>query len=164
MLGWVTLGMTYTNVTDTRLTTKEIKELFDYKDGNLYWKKASSKRIKIGKKIGNQHPKNKYIQFVYKGKLYMLHRLIWLWHENELIDGLEIDHIDRDRSNNRIENLRQVSKSINNANRKAAYVNYCDNSWKAYTSRSLTNGKQIHLGCYKTKEEAEQAVRMFLAS
>ena len=95
MLGWVTLGMTYTNVTDTRLTTKEIKELFDYKDGNLYWKKASSKRIKIGKKIGNQHPKNKYIQFVYKGKLYMLHRLIWLWHENELIDGLEIDHIDR---------------------------------------------------------------------
>ena len=149
-------------MSDARLSMKEVQELFDYKDGNLYWKKASSKRIKIGKKIGNQHPKNKYIQFVYRGKLYMLHRLIWLWHGNELVDGLEIDHIDRDRSNNKIENLRQVSKSVNNANRKAIYVNYCDNYWKAYTSRSVTGGKQIHLGCYKTKKEAEEAARLYL--
>lgn len=164
MLGWEPLGTMFTKVTNQRLTIKEVKELFDYKDGNLYWKKANSNRRKIGKKIGNQHPKNKYIQFVYKGKLYMVHRLIWLWHGNELIDGLEIDHINRNRSDNRIENLRQVSKSINNANKKSVYVNYCKNAWKAYTSRALTNGKQIHLGSYKTKEEAEEAVKVFLAS
>ena len=146
------------------LTPIEVQELFDYKDGNLYWKKANSRSIVVGKKIGNQHPKNKYIQFVYKGKLYMLHRLIWMWHGNDLIQGLEIDHIDRDRSNNKIENLRQVTKSVNNANRKSVYVNYCKGKWKAYTSRAITKGKQIHLGVFDTREQAEAAAKKFIES
>ncbi len=137
----------------------DAQEYFEYKDGFLYWKKTNRK----GKKAGCLHPTG-YIQVSWKQKLWQLHRIVWLWHGNELIQGYEIDHINRNRTDNRIENLRQVTKSVNNANRKSVYMNYCQGKWKAYTSRLIGNGKQIHIGTFNTKEEAEKAVKMYCSS
>ena len=141
------------------VTPTDAKEYFDYIDGHLYWKKTNRK----GKKAGCLHPTG-YVQVAWKKQLWQLHRIVWLWHENELTDGLEIDHINKNKQDNRIENLRQVTRSLNNANRQACFVNECKGIWKAYTSRVVGKGKQIHLGCFKSKEEAEQAVKQFLSS
>ena len=130
-------------------TGVKLTDWFDYCDGNLYWKKTNRK----GYKVGSYHPSG-YLQCQFKKQMWQVHRLIWAWHGNELTPGLEIDHINRDRTDNRIENLRQVTRSINNGNRPAVHVNYCNGKWKAYTSRCHTGGKQIHLGCFDTKEEA----------
>ena len=49
-------------------------------------------------------------------KPHSLHRQVWIYHNGEIPKGLVIDHIDRDRNNNQIENLRLVTHSENNKN------------------------------------------------
>ena len=137
----------------------KLTDWFDYQNGQLIWKKTNRK----GKVVGSLHPTG-YLQCQWRGCLWQVHRLVWAWHGNELTDGMEIDHINRDRTDNRIENLRQVTRSENNANRKAVHVNYCKGKWKAYTSRCGNNGKQIHLGSFNTKQEALQAARQHSVS
>jgi hypothetical protein len=94
-----------------------LHELFDYCDGNLYWKQSVNTKIKIGKKAGC--PKNDgYIQIRVNKKPYQAHRLIYLYHHGVLPDyPLELDHINRNRADNRVENLRVVTKSENQLNR-----------------------------------------------
>lgn len=52
------------------------------------------------------------------GKTYRLHRVIWELHNGAIPDGMEIDHIDGDTNNNKLSNLRLVTKSQNAFNRK----------------------------------------------
>lgn len=51
------------------------------------------------------------------GKTYRLHRVVWMLHNGPIPDGMEVDHIDRNVENNRIENLRLATKSQNAFNR-----------------------------------------------
>jgi hypothetical protein len=46
-------------------------------------------------------------------RTFKAHRLVWWWHHGPVPDGLQIDHIDGDKSNNRIENLRVVTQAEN---------------------------------------------------
>ena len=95
-------------------------ELFDYSDGNFYWKKTVNTKIKIGQKAGCLK-NDGYIQIRVEKKPYQAHRLIYLYHHGFLPDyPLELDHINRNRADNRIENLRIVTKSENQLNRKYA--------------------------------------------
>jgi len=148
-----TLGLTFTN----------IKEWFDYKEGDLYWKKTPARQIKVGDKAGSLNAYG-YIRVGFKGKEYMLHRLIWLWHNNKLIEGLQIDHINQCKTDNKIENLRQVTPSKNKLNNKATYVSYSKKSktWVAYGP--AINRKFKHIGMFQTKQEAEEAVKLYLSS
>lgn len=73
-----------------------------------------------------------------------------------------VDHINRNRLDNRRENLRPASPQMNAANRgiskrnKSGYkgVSKCKNRWR---SRIMINGKEINLGFYATPEEAAEA-------
>lgn len=56
--------------------------------------------------------KDGYIILKIKGKQFKYHRIVWLVCNGEFPDG-EIDHIDRNKNNNRIENLRDVSRKVN---------------------------------------------------
>lgn len=95
-------------------TQQLMHELFDYHDGNLYWKVKSSTKVSIGDKAGSVTAKG-YCQISIKGWLYLAHRLIYLMHRGNL--PWCIDHIDGDPSNNRIENLRAATLTENMANR-----------------------------------------------
>ena len=81
------------------------------------------------------------------------HQFIWYVVNNSIVECL--DHIDRNKSNNKISNLRSVTQQQNaqNKNTKGIYMGR-KNKWY---SRIYFNGKTKHLGVYKTEQEARQA-------
>jgi hypothetical protein len=163
---------------------KRVKELFNYdkKDGKLTWKKRECgwfkdvRSCKIfnskfpGKTTGCDDGKG-YLQVRMLGKLYFVHRLVWAWHHGEWPPaGYDIDHIDKNTLNNKIENLRIATRSQNNVNTHKSKVK---NKVKGYTrvenkngtviyiAQSSWKGKHYHLGVFRTKEEAISAYTSF---
>jgi len=81
------------------------------------------------------------------------HRFAWFMYYGELPKN-HIDHIDGNPSNNKIENLRDVTHQQNHMNRKKV-KGYCWHiSNKKFQASIILNGKNIYLGYFKTKEEA----------
>jgi hypothetical protein len=94
-----------------------LKNLFDYCDGELYWKSKPSKyaNIKIGDKAGRVHSTG-YRILQLNGVKQKLHRVIFLMHHGYL--PAYIDHIDGNPLNNKVENLRPTTRSQNLCNTK----------------------------------------------
>lgn len=92
--------------------TKELHELFEYRDGSLYWKVRRGK-AGTGKKAGCVN-KEGYLVVGIKYKKCLVHRIVWAMHGNEPVRVL--DHINNDRQDNRIENLRAADWTINARN------------------------------------------------
>jgi excinuclease UvrABC ATPase subunit len=136
------------------LPLQRISELFRYDEetGSLYWKINRGRRGKINTVAGNLNPSG-YVHVRIDGILYKAHRVIYaLAYLKSHI--LEIDHIDGDRSNNRLGNLREVSRSVNTQNTKARGTWKWQGRWKA---QIMANYKKISLGSFDTEEEAHQA-------
>ncbi len=91
-----------------------------------------------------------------KRKVFYAHRLAWLLHYGEW-PAQEIDHINGDRVDNRICNLRDVPRRINCENQKHPGVTYFDHGKriKRWKPQIVVNGKHVPLGYYATREEAE---------
>lgn len=129
---------------------------YDEETGFLWWKKTGMGR-QISKPVGcMDHLGYKRVMVDYK--MYLTHRIIWLLNYGEWPKD-QIDHIDRDPSNNRLNNLRDVSRSINSRCAKTKYhtrsgergitVNGCG------TVSLKLQGKTI--GTFNTLREARQA-------
>lgn len=145
------------------ITTAKVKELFDYQDGNLIWKK-SNRNGWIGKTAGNLQ-ENGYVVIKLNNKFYKAHRLVWLWHGKELPASL--DHINRNRADNRIENLRASEAYENSSNRTMAVNNVsgCRNvTWHKRLQKWVvvvsSQGKRFSFGCYKDLELADLVATM----
>jgi hypothetical protein len=102
------------------ITCTELNELFDYKDGNLYWKKTFNKKIKIGSKAGTSNSLG-YLQVSINKKKYLIHRIIFAMHKGFFPKF--VDHINHNRSDNCIENLREATISQNHYNIKKPITN-----------------------------------------
>lgn len=104
--------------TDKFLPIEFLKETVYYKDGILYWKKSRGSRSKVGTPCGYTM-KTGYMEtcFVYNGikVRHYNHRIIYAMYHNKWPTKV-IDHIDRDKSNNKIENLREVTDTESNLN------------------------------------------------
>ena len=87
-----------------------LKKLFTYADGQLICNKTGC--VRVPTPITKHH---RYHRLVVDGKAYALHRLIYVYHYG--IAPRVIDHIDNDRANNRIENLREATQQQNCLNR-----------------------------------------------
>ena len=81
----------------------------------LRWIKSPAHHVKVTDLVGSSI--NGYWRFMFAGKYYWAHRLVLEFNGETCPEGFEPDHINRNRSDNRIENLRWVSKSINTTNR-----------------------------------------------
>ena len=95
------------------ITLENIRELFDYKDGKLFWKICPKNGVPAGSEAGAWKG-NGYHYVTYKRKGVPTHRAIWMWVHGEVPD--HIDHVDGDKTNNALENLRSVGRSENMLN------------------------------------------------
>lgn len=143
---------------------KQIHALFEYKDGALYWRKATGK-CAAGAKAGYVNT-NGYVQVCIAGQRYYAHRLIFKLFNNEEPEFL--DHMDGDRANNRYDNLRPATRSQNMHNRKRNTDNTSGVkgvSWakraKKWYAYGWVNNKQYNLGYYEDLSAAASAVHKF---
>jgi hypothetical protein len=135
------------------LTSTQIQSLFNYRDGKLYWKVFKGPNATVGSIAGNNR-KDGYCRINIDGKGQLAHRLIWLWHGRELPANMEIDHINNNKSDNRIENLRLATRLQNEHNKPKKGYRFEAGKWRA---RIKVNGKQKHLGMFDTEDEARLA-------
>lgn len=114
----------------------------------------------ISKKSGNvlcSMTEDGYLRVRLNGKEYRGHRIIWEMFNGPIPAGMLIDHIDGNKLNNRIENLRLASRLENNSNRSGNSTGLpkgISKNGNNYRVRLMYNGKVYCLGTYKTLEEA----------
>lgn len=98
------------------MNKKIIEDNFEYKNGSLYWKiNKSNSKYKAGDKAGCKYS-NGYYVIKLNNKRYLEHRLIYILFKGDIDKNLMIDHIDQNKLNNNIENLRAVDRGINRMN------------------------------------------------
>lgn len=147
------------------MITKEfLNTLFDYYAGKLFWKVKIAPCVTIGERAGTFKKDVGYRQVRIGGVSYYEHRIVWMMHHGEIPEGIEIDHENRIRDDNRIENLRALTPALNQLNTteksysryglKGAVFHKRDQKW---FSSIRVNGKRIYLGYFDTPEDARAA-------
>jgi hypothetical protein len=139
------------------LTADRLRHLLDYnpETGQLSWRSPTAHNVKRGQIAGNRHGGG-YLHTMVERRRHQNHRLAWLHFYGEFPVGV-VDHINGDKADNRISNLRLANRSTNAANSKARGssgfkgVTACKKRWRAQIT---VNQEVIYLGLYKTKEEA----------
>ena len=125
-----------------KIILNSIRDVLDYnpETGDLTWK-VSRGTARAGAVAGSPNSKG-YIQIKHERTLYKAHRLAWFLTNGEQPE--EIDHINRDRADNRLCNLRNVTKSLNQLNSKATGITWKLIKRSGYTYARATY-KQKHL-------------------
>lgn len=142
-----------------------LNSLFLYKEGLLIRKNDYNKYLKAGDILGTINSEG-YLLVKVKGNNFAVHRIIF-----KMIYGYEpscIDHINQNKIDNRIENLREATISENQRNTKLRVTNSTgvkgvtyDKKSKKYRARCSFNNKQISLGYFKDITCAKKAVQNF---
>lgn len=132
-----------------------LKELFDYDEqtGELIWKVSIAKNIKVGQVAGSIKPDG-YRAIRIDGTTYRAHRLVWMWVNGEDPEHLTIDHINHQRDDNRIANLRLATRQEQNRYKQNTVGAYLNKERGKYQARIVIDGRNKYLGCYDTLEEA----------
>ena len=143
------------------LTQERLKELLDYspETGEFVWK-VNRGSVQAGRRAGGVCKTWGYVFIRVNKKLWRAHHLALLYVYGTLPPpDKDVDHINRDRTDNRIANLRVVSRSANNFNtdkHKGCYFCKTTGKWKASV---VSNYKSYHVGYFKTEKEATDAYR-----
>lgn len=146
---------------DNRISHQHLLEVLDYDSisGVFTWKIPTARKIKIGMVAGTKNINGYYTVCIYN-TVYYLHILAWFYIHAEWPNS-QLDHKDRDKTNNRITNLRLASNKENSRNT----VVHCDNlhgykgvatNRKKFSAKIYIDGKNKHLGSYATAKEAAQ--------
>lgn len=148
-------------VKNNHFTQEYLKEVYDYdpNTGHLLYKIKTSNSIKIGD-IPGYFDKEGYRIMSVKSSPYFAHRIIWFWHFGKWPE-YEIDHINLNKNDNRINNLRDVTRSVNSFNKylhvnnKSGYrgVIFIERIGK-YRSNIKINKKNKYLGYFKYIQDA----------
>lgn len=135
------------------LTYDEACKLFKYKDGQVIRRVDMNGGVKAGDIVCSKSKKGYHALSVY-GEKYKLHRLVWLLNYKEWPNG-QIDHINRNKSDNSIGNLRIVSNAENCKNQRKPKNNVSGQvgvSWASscnkWMSNITVNRKRIYLGVF----------------
>lgn len=142
------------------LTQDYLHQIFDYKDGNLYWKSDMRANKRNGFIAGSDCESNRYIATQINGKKYKNHRLVFLYHHGYF--PKMIDHIDNNTKNNKIENLREVCfvknqynakiRKDNKSGCKGVIFNKASKKW--YVQLTINKQKK-HFGIYSDIDYAK---------
>jgi hypothetical protein len=145
---------------------EELRRLFDYdpNSGHLFWRERAECPVQwngkwIGRKAGTPDS-NGYIEVRINRQAYCAHRLIWKWLYGT--EPSDIDHADRDKTNNAQANLRACSHFENTRNaagwaRKALPKGVHQRESGHFRAIICVERRNQHLGTFKTAEEAAAA-------
>jgi hypothetical protein len=148
----------------SNIDCNQLREILEYQPetGLFFWKKKRN-GISVGQLAGGKD-RDGYIRIRIDNVKYAAHRLAWMYIHNDFPKNF-IDHINGIKSDNRICNIRDVTRSENMQNLFkpqgrniyiGVYKNQNANTWY---SKIEINGKQIRLGIFKTPEEANIAYK-----
>lgn len=143
------------------LTTERLKAVLHYDPdtGIFTWLVSLSSRSVAGNEAGTiiHHG---YRAINIDGRRYLAHRLAWFYMTGEWPNI--IDHRDRDTGNNRFVNLRNGTRRLNNQNlgmrsdNSTGFIGVTKQK-RLFAARISNKGKMIHIGSYRTAEEAHEA-------
>lgn len=132
--------------------------------GSFHWLRSTTNKTVVGSPAGSVNSKG-YVLIQLDGKKFKAHRLAWLFVTGEDPMHMEIDHIDRDKTNNAWANLRLADRKLNNENidtprhntsgSRGISFNKKRGLWEAYI---YSDKKRRHLGYFGEFSEA-RAVR-----
>lgn len=147
------------------LTQSRLQELclYDPESGLFTWKIPRPK-CSVGSVVGSPEPRGYWVAKI-DYRRYYVHRLVWLYMTGHWPSD-EIDHIDRDKSNNRWQNLREVTtkqnmentgkKKNNTSGEPGVHWSKTERKWVA---RICHNYKKITIGYFKDFQDAVNARR-----
>lgn len=147
---------------NTELTQARLKELFSYDaDTGVFVRRVNVSNQKAGVSCGWKS--KTYTQLGIDYRLYYAHRLAWLYMYG-CWPSHQIDHVNGDKHDNRLSNLREATAGENHQNKRAAQRNSRSGllgvQWygptRRWRSMIRVDGKRISLGYYSTPEEAHQ--------
>jgi len=146
------------------MTLEWLKELliYDKDTGQFTWRITIGQRAYAGKIANKIQASTGYIFIGIKGKQYSAHRLAWLYTYGDW-PKYNIDHIDGNRANNKISNLRDVPHFVNMQNKRHASKNNSTGylgvrkTGKKFSAVIVVNKKPMYLGTFDDAKEAHQA-------
>ena len=149
------------------LSQTELKKIFLYEPdtGFLRWKEGKSNMVK-NSKSGCKNASG-YLIVTINSKSHRVQRVIWIYMFNHIPSGFYIDHINGNKTDNRLCNLRLATNSQNQQNRPAPQNNtsgYRGVTWHKQASKWMAriclDNKRVSLGLFETAEEAYKAYRL----
>lgn len=148
------------------LTAERVREVLNYdpETGVFTWRKNTGRKAKVGKVAGCATCEGRTAISVDKVKT-RCHRLAWLWMTGEFpAEGMTIDHINGDATDNRWSNLRLATKTENQGNRRTNTNNKCGVKgvhWHPqsgkWCARIRVRQRNKHIGLFDDKYEAGRA-------
>ena len=136
---------------------KDVKQFVYYKDGQIYWKSSN--------KLAGTKTKDGYIKVQINKIPYFAHRLVWCLVNKSIPVDKQIDHINRNKSDNRIENLRLVDVRANALNKKCKSSNTgirgVSKDRNYYKVSFTIKGKSVHVGNFKCFEKAKEVAEKY---
>lgn len=141
---------------------------YDPATGHLIWKPARCSRV-AGKVAGHRHTctvGKTYIQVRVDDVLHYAHRIVWVMMRGPIPPGMQVDHINGDGADNRLENLRCVTASENKRNQRRLVNNTSGftgvyRSGKRFMARVWVSGQFLSLGSADTAEQAYEIRQAF---
>lgn len=147
---------------ETPLTADRLREVLRYSPstGEFHWRIMCSARRPAGMLAGDKKKGSGYILIGVDGCRYRAHRLAWLYMTGEW-PKQQVDHKDRNRSNNKWENLREASQQQNSANMRRPSRSGLKGVFSRTPTRWIASiavdRRTIYLGTFTTAEQASAA-------
>jgi len=148
------------------LTQVNLNRLFTYDPvtGEIRHAFTKTHNAKKGDLTGCPNSVSGYLYVSIKGRQKRAHRVAWIMSNGPIPDGLHIDHINGDRADNRLVNLRLVTNHDNHKNVKMMSNNksgvtgvYRDSSRRKWVAEIRINRKTVHLGRFDDVLSAKAA-------
>lgn len=148
------------------ITFEKAKELFVYdrETGIIKWRRRTSNNQRKNLVAGSTRSNDGYIQIGINGELYLAHRIAMLLAYGFCDDRFQVDHINHIRDDNRLINIRFVTRTDNLRNQPRRNNNTTGvmgvvyhKAKRKYMARIRVDGVNIYLGSFVSLEEAVKA-------